>query len=88
MSKYLSIITGVCLFSFVGFLCASGLSVVYEIQFAKSQNDMDSFAVYLVLVAVPVFAIGGGAVGFFAYKNLTLRSRRRADRRDLTSRRA
>ncbi len=75
MSKYLSVILGACLFAFIGFLCASGLSHVYEKQFAKSQDDMDSFAVFLVLVVIPAFAVGGGAVGFFGHRNLTLRSR-------------
>jgi hypothetical protein len=50
-------------------------------QFAKSQDDMDSFAVFLVLVVIPAFAIGGGAVGFFGHRKLTLRSKGRADKR-------
>lgn len=74
MSKYSGIIIGACLFAFIGFLCASGLSYIYEMQFAKSQDDMDSFAVFLFLVVIPAFAVGGGTIGFYRYRTRARRT--------------
>lgn len=80
MSKYFGIVIGACLFAFIGFLCASGLSYIYEMQFAKSQEDMDSFAVFLLLVVIPAFAVGGGAIGFYGYRTLALRAKEQAEK--------
>ena len=74
MKRALFVLLASALFSAIGFLCASGLSFVYEQQFAKSQEDMDSFAVLLVLVVIPAFAIGGGILGFLFHRTLTNRS--------------
>lgn len=51
-----------------------------QMQFTKSQEHMDSFAVFLFLVVIPAFAIGGGAVGFYGYRILALRAREEADK--------
>jgi O-antigen/teichoic acid export membrane protein len=81
MTKYLSIVAGACVFAAIGFLCASGLSLFFEQQFAKSQDDMDSFAVILVLFFIPLFSAVGGVLGFSMHKHLTVRSKGRADKR-------
>ena len=79
MTQYLSVIGGILLFSFLGFLAASGLSQLYEMRLAKSQDDMDSFAVYLVLAVIPAFAIRGGVPGFLGHRRRARRSSGRSD---------
>lgn len=80
MSRVVSIVLGACVFAIVGFFCASGLSHIYQTQFAKSQGDMDSFAVFLVLAVIPAFFIGGGVLGFLGHRRLTRRSAERPDK--------
>jgi hypothetical protein len=74
MRRYVYILVGACLFAVIGFFCASGLSYLYEMNFASGQDDMNSFAMLLVLVVMPAFAIGGGALGFFLHRNLSRRT--------------
>lgn len=81
MKRALFVLLGSGFFSVVGFFCASGLSYLYEHQFAKSQEDMNSFAVILVLFVIPTFALGGGALGLLLHQNLTRRSSGRPESR-------
>ena len=74
MKRSLYILVGACVSTVIGFFCASGLSYIYEMNFAAGQDDMDSFAVLLVLVVVPAFAIGGGVSGFFLHRRLSRRA--------------
>ena len=68
MKRFFSILLGVVLFGFIGFFVASGLSIFYELTVAKSQADMDTFAVFLVVLVWPTFLVVGGVLGNLFYK--------------------
>jgi undecaprenyl pyrophosphate phosphatase UppP len=68
MKKFAYVIAGATVSAVVGFFASAGLSYIYEMKLAKSQDNMDSFAVFLIMVLIPVFTIAGGFVGKILYR--------------------
>lgn len=68
MKHFAYVAVGVAILALVGFFISSGMSYFYEMKFAKSQDSMDSFAVFLALVVIPVFAVAGGFLGNALYR--------------------
>lgn len=80
MKHLACVVAGVAILTIAGFFVSSGLSYVYEMKFAKSQDNMDSFAVFLVCVLIPIFSVAGGFLGSALYRrNLTSRYSGRAN---------
>lgn len=67
--KHLAYVTaGTTILALIGFLISSAFSYTYEIKFAQSQEQMDTFAVILVCIVIPVFALTGGVIGHILYR--------------------
>lgn len=67
MRKLICTLVGAAALAIVGFFISSGLSYIYEMKFADSQDSMNSFAVFLILFVIPAFALVGGFLGRHLY---------------------
>ena len=81
MKRLAFVIGGALIFAVLGFLLGSVATNWYSDHLAKSDNDISKVVGYFLLVW-PLFAILGGYIGnLLFHRNLTLRSRGRADKR-------
>ena len=55
-------------------LAIAGMSFLYEMHFAKGQDDMSRFAATLVIVVFPLSVLLGGWLGHQAHRKLAGRS--------------